>query len=674
MASVGGLGPSRWEDAPRPTTAPAVPLAVVLALLASAAFFDGYDAQIMALLLPQIQDSFHASVTALGVAHIPIALGQFVAFFVIRQADRAGRRPLLMLTVLGYTAFTAATAAAWDLWSFAVLQFGAQVFIGAEFAVAVTMLVEVFPEERRGRALGLLLTFGPLGAVVVAVLLDAGLQDTGLGWRLFYLIGLLPLAVVAIARRRLPETPRFQAERRRRAQGEEGPHISFLEPWLPAYRWRLVLVGSVSLLQTLPSSAAVAWWAFYAERQRGLSTGEVATYVIFAYGAGLFGYYTCGRLMDWIGRRPTAIIYILATVAAGVGLFQTGRGPASPVLLAVAVFFGLGIGPVLSAFATELFPTRIRAQASSWVRNWFAIVGSALGPSLVGILGDPYRGAIGNIGDTMSLLMLLALPSAFLIWRFMPETRGTALDTGAVLPGAVRPRAVRPGAVLPGPALPEAEPVAGPAGGWTGRGLGPAGGQALLGVNAAPGARLQRSFTVGLAGVVLALGALAGVVFAFGTGQQRPSGAAQEWLFDVSGATASSGRQASLAQARKLGPPALANPLIAPRTHNEAAFNRIVVGRSRVSGNTAIVAFTVVRPVRAHTTSTLTGTLTMHRSSTGWRVVRISGVHPTKIVPLPVAPGLAGPWAAWAGGTLILVVSITALGTVVIRRAGAAAL
>ena len=48
-----------------------------------------------------------------------------------------------------------------------------------------------------------------------------------------------------------------------------------------------------------------------------------------------------------------------------------------PVL---AVFFGLGIGPVLSAFATELFPTRIRAQPSSWVRNWFAVVGSALGP------------------------------------------------------------------------------------------------------------------------------------------------------------------------------------------------------------------------------------------------------------------------------------------------------
>ena len=403
-------------------------LGLVFALLASAAFFDGYDAQILALLLPQIQDSFHASVTALGIAHIPIALGQFVAFFVIRQADRVGRRPLLLVTILGYTAFTAATAAAWDLASFTILQFGAQVFIGAEFGVAVTMLVEVFPKERRGRALGVLLTFGPVGAVVVAVLLDAGLQDTALGWRLFYLIGLVPLAVVAIGRRRLPETARFEAERRRRAQGISAPRVSFLEPWLSQYRGRLVLVGLVSLLQTLPTSAAVAWWAYYAERQRGLSTEEVATYVIFAYGAGLFGYYSCGRLMDRIGRRPTAIIYILCTVVAGIGVFQSGRGLASPLLLAVAVFFGLGIGPVLSAFATELFPTRIRAQASSWVRNWFAVVGSVLGPALVGVLGDPYHGAIGNIGNTVSLLMLVALPAAFLVWRYMPETRGVELD------------------------------------------------------------------------------------------------------------------------------------------------------------------------------------------------------------------------------------------------------
>ncbi|MGH9107535.1 MAG: MFS transporter [Acidimicrobiales bacterium] len=614
-------------------------LGLVLALLASAAFFDGYDAQVMALLLPQIQDSFHVSVTALGIAHVPVALGQFAAFFVIRQADRVGRRPLLLLTILGYTAFTAATAAAWDLWSFAALQFCAQVFIGSEFAVAVTMLVELFPERKRGRALGVLLTFGPLGAVAVAVLLAAGGQNTPLGWRLFYLVGLLPLTAVAVVRRRLPETDSFQIEQRRRARGASRSEVPFLEPWLPRYRQRLVVVGLVSLLQTLPSSAAVAWWAFYAERQQGMSTGEVATYVIFAYGAGLLGYYCCGRLMDRIGRRPTAVIYIVCTVAAGAGLFQSGPGLASPVLLAVAVFFGLGVGPVLSAFATELFPARIRAQASAWVRNWFAIVGSALGPSLVGVLGDPYRGAIGNVGDTVSLLMVVALPAAFLVWRYMPEARGAALDAEA-------PLAV----------------------GLPGRGRLPAGDRAPAGTS------LWRSFALGLGGALLLLGVVSGVVLAFGTGELRPSGAAQEWLFDMAGSTVPSGRHAALGQASKLGDAALARPLIPDGIAGKAAFSRIAVGRGRAGRNgvTATVPFTVARPAPSGVPPALSGVLVLHRSAGGWRVVAIGAVRRATAVPAPAGAGLPGPGLAWGAGAVAVVVTLAGAASLVVRRAGRA--
>jgi len=83
---------------------------------------------------------------------------------------------------------------------------------------------------------------------------------------------------------------------------------------------------------------------------------------------------------------------------------------------------------VLSAFGTELFPTEIRGQAAAWVRNWFEIAGYVFGPALVGILGDHATGAIGNIGDTVSLLMIMQLPGIFLIWRHMPETKGRELD------------------------------------------------------------------------------------------------------------------------------------------------------------------------------------------------------------------------------------------------------
>src|SRR3954465_7794907 len=125
-------------------------LRLLLVLLVSAAFFEGYDSSILALLLPNIQSTFHVSEAVLGVTRIPIELGLFVAFFVPRLSDRLGRRPLLLWSVVGYTVFTALTAFSWDIWSFAFFQFGSRIFLGAEYAVGVTMIVEEYPAGRRG--------------------------------------------------------------------------------------------------------------------------------------------------------------------------------------------------------------------------------------------------------------------------------------------------------------------------------------------------------------------------------------------------------------------------------------------------------------------------------------------------------------------------------------------
>ena len=138
---------------PRPVTGPdsSIPeleerspayLRLLLCLLLPAALFNAYDSELRAVLLTQLKESFHVGTAALGVANIPIGSGQFVAFFIVLVADRIGRRPILLWSILGYTVFTTLTAVSWNLWSFAAFQSGAQVFIGAEFGVAVTLLAE----------------------------------------------------------------------------------------------------------------------------------------------------------------------------------------------------------------------------------------------------------------------------------------------------------------------------------------------------------------------------------------------------------------------------------------------------------------------------------------------------------------------------------------------------
>src|SRR5947209_20122434 len=315
-------------------------LRLLLVLLISAAFFEGYDSSILALLLPNIQNTFHVSEAVLGITRIPIELGLFVAFFVTRLSDRLGRRPLLLWSVVGYTVFTALTAASWDIWSFAFFQFGSRIFLGAEYAIGITMVVEEFPSQGRGRALGTLLTFNALGTIVVGILLGAQLQDSALEWRAFYLVGLVPLLVLSVFRRRLKETRRFLEERGRRERGESEAETPFLEPWKPRYRRNLVLVGLVHLMRSIPLFGSTAWWAFYAERERGFTATQVAIYIIVAYGFGCVGYYVCGRLMERIGRRPTAILYFLGGITFSILLFQLRDKGNSFVAAMLALFFG----------------------------------------------------------------------------------------------------------------------------------------------------------------------------------------------------------------------------------------------------------------------------------------------------------------------------------------------
>ena len=403
-------------------------LKVLLVLLVSATFFEGYDNSILSLLLGDIQSTFHVPESTLGVARGIIELGTAAAFFFTRIGDHLGRRKLLIWSVIGYTVFTALTAFSWDIWSFTAFQLIARIFLGAEYAAAVTMVVEEFPAERRGRALGTLLACAALGVIVIGILLQLGVQDGPLEWRTLYLIGLFPLVLLSVFRRRIKETRRFVEEQQRREQGGEVAKQSMWESWRPSNRRMLMAVGMVHLGRSLPLVASTSWWAFYAERERGFTSAQIGFYIIFAYGLGVIGYVVCGRLMERIGRRPTATLYFIMGAFWAIVLFQVqSKALAFPSLI-LAVFFGLGAAPVLGAFASELFPTDVRAQSAAWVRNIFEIAGYVFGPLLVGVLGDHATGVVGSIGDSVSLLMILWLPGVYVVWRYLPETKGMELE------------------------------------------------------------------------------------------------------------------------------------------------------------------------------------------------------------------------------------------------------
>jgi MFS transporter, putative metabolite:H+ symporter len=408
----------------------------LLFLLSSATFFEGYDTFVLSFVLSLVLADLGGTEAAAGWIRAIVGLGAVAAFALAAQADRIGRKRLLLITVLGYTLSSALTAVSPNLAWLAAAQFSAQVFLGSEWAVAITIVVEDFPRHHRGRALGIVTSMNTLGGIFVGILAFVGLQDTPLGWRAFYLVGLIPLLVIAWARRGMRETERYEAVRADPSSGHLD-HTNLLLPWRAEHREVVLAVGLVTFFRHAAVAAAAFWWAFYAQREVGMSVSTSGLYLAASGVLGAIGFLVAGRLMDRFGRKPPFVVYMLGTLVFGVWLFQIHTARLMLPVLCLAIFFGLGSVAMTSAFSTEPFPTYLRSRAAAWCRNAFEVAGGIVGPLVVGILGDHVTGPIGSIGDAMSLTILALIPAAIVISLvYVPETNAedmVAMDDRAAV-------------------------------------------------------------------------------------------------------------------------------------------------------------------------------------------------------------------------------------------------
>lgn len=409
-------------------------LRLLIVLLGTATFFEGYDAAINAVVLKDLAEAFGVALDSTGRITGPIAIvgmGAFGALLVTTLGDRIGRRPLLIGTTLIYALFTGLTATAQSLSAFVIFQFIARTFLIAEYATAITIVAEEFPAARRGRAMGTLTALGAFG-LPVAALANLMLHNTSLGWRALYLIGLVPLVVVGALRLKLRETTRWLQSR---AAGTGLSRVPMLQAVRQADRKILWRVSALFFLSHFALLAGLAWWPYYAEVERGFSEVNKTILLAGAYPLGVPGYFLAGKLQDRYGRRPTGLVFFIAGLTFGIAVFQVSTPAVMFPLMTMAVFFGMGVSPVLNAVAAELFPTEIRATAVAFVRSIFGTLGAIIGPFTVGLMADRAAGELlpslpflGQLGDSVSIAILMYIPAAMMLLR-LPETAGRELES-----------------------------------------------------------------------------------------------------------------------------------------------------------------------------------------------------------------------------------------------------
>jgi MFS family permease len=367
--------------------------------------------------------------------------------------DRLGRKKLFFITLAVYLTATAATAASWDIASFALFRFLTGAGIGGEYAAINSTIQELIPARVRGWndlvINGSFWVGAAMGALGSIVLLDPAVIDPEWGWRLAFLIGASLALVIFFMRLWIPESPRWLITHGRGAEAArviEGIEARFtnLPPAQGLPRVRLRTRHATPLWE-------VAQTLFHRHRQRtyvglalmasqaffynaifftyalvltdfyGIPANDVGWYLLpFAVG-NFTGPVLIGRLFDTIGRRPMiAFTYIVSgLLLAGTGfLFARDLITAEVQTLCWMAIFFFASAAASSAYLTvsETFPLEIRALAIAF----FYAVGTGIG----GVLGPSLFGALIDTGSRASLFGGYLLGSALMIlggcvaWRW----------------------------------------------------------------------------------------------------------------------------------------------------------------------------------------------------------------------------------------------------------------
>jgi MFS family permease len=134
-------------------------------------------------------------------------------------SDRVGRKRVMTYTIVMYSIFTALSALSQTWWQMAGLRFFVAMGVGGEWAVAATMVAEVFPKRARAWSQSIFHASSVLGtylAVLSGTLLVAhqtlilGIPGTGFslevaGWRVGFAVGVLPALLIIWIRTTLHE-------------------------------------------------------------------------------------------------------------------------------------------------------------------------------------------------------------------------------------------------------------------------------------------------------------------------------------------------------------------------------------------------------------------------------------------------------------------------------------
>jgi MFS family permease len=373
----------------------------VLFLLFLANLLNFFDRTIPAILNEPIRLEWGLNDLQLGVITAAFTVIYAVAGLPLgRLADRGSRARVMGWGIAVWSAFTAANAYAWSFGSFLVARMGVGVGEASYAPAANSLIGDLFPAERRSRALGIFMLGLPMWLMLAFFTVGPMVAAFG-DWRAPFVVAALPGLLLAALMFLVREPRRGASERVRGAEATAGAAGAAAEGSEAAAGPIRTVLRTRTILWIILSGVAVNFAAYAGngflvpmiQRYFGLALTAAAVTTGFIVGVtGLVGLTAGGWVVDKVYQRSergrlvfgagSLVVAALATAAA------LASGRESVALF--AALFGLGwlaqysyytsvypaiqdvVEPRLRATAVALYFAGMYRWAAPSARSWSA--------------------------------------------------------------------------------------------------------------------------------------------------------------------------------------------------------------------------------------------------------------------------------------------------------------
>lgn len=379
----------------------------IVALCGLVILFDGYDLTIYGAAVPRMIAEFGITPAAAGVIGSGALVGMMIGAMVFGSlADRVGRRMPIIACVVLYTVFTGAVFLATTPFEVGLYRFLAGLGLGGVMPNAVALVSEYAPARLRSTMVSVMFSGYMVGGIAAA-LIGIGFIPA-YGWRSLYLVGALPLLVVPLLVRYLPEAPAFLLRRGR--TDELAATLRALDPDLPDGDLRVTVQEKETTASPVASlfrnglgvDTAMLWIAFFMVLlmiyglltwlpqlmiEAGYPLGSSLSFLMTLFLAGIVITWAGGYLSDRYGTRSVLIVSYLVAAVFVAALGFLGDSALLWVYASVALGGGATFAAQIfaNAYAAQFYPAHARSTGIGWALG-IGRIGAIIGPLLGGVM------------------------------------------------------------------------------------------------------------------------------------------------------------------------------------------------------------------------------------------------------------------------------------------------